>query len=957
MTRDGDWSGGSQQQGYQHGAAPGSPHWPEAPGAPAGMSGQATDPSRIESLLHSLINRLEENDNRYTSALNSLESRLNELSARAGTAGSSGSGAAAEALSRVGSQAADLARQVRDAEQAQRAQPSDDNFRAVQDRISDFATRIQQQGPLPAAGPSAPPPAGQMRSPGQSPDFGRQFTDTAAVFEQSLAAGQPTERLEALNARIDDLVRRFDTAVADRSDAAALRHIEAQLDNLAAQFGEAQQHYARVDAIEANLVRLMEWAQASGSHVEAAARKAVHEAARDIGTGAPDVADRLDAIQQELHALAERSRELDGRTVGALESMNSALKSLTGQITGAGRPVSKGEPAQASAAPAEGTSGRPTPGTTAKPEPQSPDLDEGRNRVGASIPDYQEKPHGASSPAGPGVRQQTGREPVGENVVAFDDDDFLASARRAAQAAAMQPGEAPKRKSLLSALRRSRPEPAPAPQESRRPRSLVVIGTVFLLVASAALLYGRLQDKVGQTAVETPGANQPAPPADVPAPSPNPRESRLIPAPPQQPEKKDESKLPAERGFSAPAGKKSAPLVIEKPAPGTGQQASNAAAAAASKPASLTPIPGDPTYSGIEVRITQPDTPLDDKAAPAPSRPAALAPAPSRPATLSVPAPEKPRHAPAARLPAKPSPRPAPRSSTAPMPPARIGPQSLRVAAARGNAAAQFEIGSRYAKGNGIKQDYGKAFEWYSRAAAQSLAPAQYRLAALYERGRGVKKDPAMARVWYTRAAEQGNVKAMHNLAVMVSSGEGRKPDHAAAAKWFTEAARLGLTDSQFNLGILYEAGLGVKKNPVEAYQWFALAAARGDKEAQKRTKRARLRLRPEQLRVADQAVRQWRPKPLDRAANDVRPPRGGWRSVSAGNRASGNASVSTTDTALVYRVQSLLNKLGYDAGVPDGVAGPKTGAAVRRFQTRIGLAVDGEITRKLLARLEALTS
>jgi localization factor PodJL len=291
------------------------------------------------------------------------------------------------------------------------------------------------------------------------------------------------------------------------------------------------------------------------------------------------------------------------------------------------------------------------------------------------------------------------------------------------------------------------------------------------------------------------------------------------------------------------------------------------------------------------------------------------------------------------------------------MPPAKIGPQSLRVAAARGNAAAQFEIASRYAKGNGIKQDYGKAFEWYARAAAQSLAPAQYRLAALYERGRGVKKDPAMARVWYTRAAEQGNVKAMHNLAVIFSGGEGSKPDHAAAAKWFTEAARLGLTDSQFNLGILYDAGLGVKKNPVEAYQWFALAAARGDKESEKRVKRARLRLRPEQLRVADQAVRQWRPKPLDRSANEVRPPRRGWRSVSAGDTASGNTSASSTDTALVYRVQSLLNKLGYDAGVPDGVPGPQTGAAVRRFQTRIGLAVDGEITPKLLARLKALTS
>ena len=58
----------------------------------------------------------------------------------------------------------------------------------------------------------------------------------------------------------------------------------------------------------------------------------------------------------------------------------------------------------------------------------------------------------------------------------------------------------------------------------------------------------------------------------------------------------------------------------------------------------------------------------------------------------------------------------------------------------------------------------------------------------------------------------------------------------------------------------------------------------------------------------------------------------------------------------MVKRVQTLLNKLGYDAGVPDGVAGPQTVSAVRRFETRSGLTASGQITDDLLTRLEALT-
>lgn len=57
-------------------------------------------------------------------------------------------------------------------------------------------------------------------------------------------------------------------------------------------------------------------------------------------------------------------------------------------------------------------------------------------------------------------------------------------------------------------------------------------------------------------------------------------------------------------------------------------------------------------------------------------------------------------------------------------------------------------------------------------------------------------------------------------------------------------------------------------------------------------------------------------------------------------------------DPALITRVQKRLSELGYEPGPVDGLIGPKTRAAVRRYQVVVGLPVDGRITQSFLARL-----
>lgn len=281
---------------------------------------------------------------------------------------------------------------------------------------------------------------------------------------------------------------------------------------------------------------------------------------------------------------------------------------------------------------------------------------------------------------------------------------------------------------------------------------------------------------------------------------------------------------------------------------------------------------------------------------------------------------------------------------SAPLPEEAVGPMSLRMAAANGNPRAQFEIAARYTEGRGVVADPAKAAEWYRRAAEGGLAPAQYRLGSLYEKGRGIERNKDAARSWYERAAAQGNAKAMHNLAVLYAEGGAGSAEFEKATKWFKRASQLGVRDSQFNLGILYARGFGVDRDMIESYRWFALAALQGDNDAgAKRDEIAKL-LAPQDLEAAKLLVSTWQADPLKDAANTV-PVDAAWTDAPA-------KVSSLAPQELVLEAQLLLGELGYDAGPADGVVGPKTRDAVKSFQRSVGLPETGSIDSKLIRAL-----
>lgn len=116
----------------------------------------------------------------------------------------------------------------------------------------------------------------------------------------------------------------------------------------------------------------------------------------------------------------------------------------------------------------------------------------------------------------------------------------------------------------------------------------------------------------------------------------------------------------------------------------------------------------------------------------------------------------------------------------------------LRPLAEQGDAAAQHNLGSFYAAGQGVPQDYAKAVKWWRKAAEQGFAGAQYILGFAYAKGQGVPQDYVEAVKWSRKAAEQGFALAQTNLGVAYSKGQGVPQDYAQAVRWFRKAAEQG---------------------------------------------------------------------------------------------------------------------------------------------------------------------
>ena len=180
-----------------------------------------------------------------------------------------------------------------------------------------------------------------------------------------------------------------------------------------------------------------------------------------------------------------------------------------------------------------------------------------------------------------------------------------------------------------------------------------------------------------------------------------------------------------------------------------------------------------------------------------------------------------------------------------------------RIAANRGDARAQCELGACYFKNQGVSstltpaERYSEAIRLWTLAAKQGYAMAQCNLGMCYFHNKGVPSNLSEAER-YTKAvslwdlaAKQGEVEAQCNLGTCYFNNQGvpsnltQAERYAKAISFWSLAVTQGHAGARYNLGKRYlnnegvPADLSPEQRYVKAVRLFRLAAEQGDPDAQ----------------------------------------------------------------------------------------------------------------------------
>jgi localization factor PodJL len=664
----------------------------------------------------------------------------------------------------------------------------------------------------------------------------------ASALNASAEAGHAVPReLEKL---LSGLIEKLEWVQLTHTDHAALGHLEDRIAQLIKRLDASEARLGNLEAVERGLADLLVHLEKLRG-VEAPA-----EPGLKIPLGSADLIEREVAEIKRSERRTQDSLEADH---GAVEQVVDRLAMIESDMHRDAAPQS----APIAEMPAEAADTHtveppPAPPVAIEPAwhrpgaprpPLDPSLPPDHPLEPGSAPGSRPMPSAADRIAASEAALGAAKPPV----IAEPEEkpNFIAAARRAAQAAAATPYDRPA-KAEAAAIRASRKG------QPSRFRKLIVAGAAVLIAIGCVHIALRAFQDSGSGAKPQP--EQAAPPAVLP-----------------------DSEQP--KALLPHAG----PLVL--PVPDTASSTPPATVPAEEPPKAPQSIPS-PTPPAVAPAASQRQSALHDLTV-LPSIAAASPPAAPNAKPSALPQLVSPDVTGSVRPMAPQNPAPSlatPNAMIADKLPATIGGPSLRAAAMAGEPVAEFEVATRFAEGRGVPPSNEQAAHWLERAAKQGLAPAQFRLGGFFEKGIGVKKDLAAARDLYLAAAEKGNGKAMHNLAVLYAEGINGPADYRLAAQWFRKAADRGVTDSQYNLAILYARGIGVEQNYAESYKWFLLAANQGDNEATKKRDEVASHLDQQSLAAAQAAVQKWSAEPQQSEdAINVKAPPGGWDAPAKG--------------------------------------------------------------------------
>ena len=540
-------------------------------------------------------------------------------------------------------------------------------------------------------------------------EMDRRIGELGRRLDQVAATAGGAGQISDIEDRMAELGQRLEEAMRQQGDPNAMALLERNLAAIDERVGRTESQLANIETMEQAIRQLYGSLENSReTSARAAEEAAVRAVDRVLGSGASMGAmgpsPELRALEDGLRAVRESAAGAERRNQETLAAVHETLSHIVekiAEIESAGRPAASPSSRAFEAAP----SAVPDPG------PQNP-VEE------PASPEPQPAP-GGSAPLSTG-------------------DDFIAAARRAAQAAATRPSALraefapvlaqPEQESRLSFLRSRRkgaqaaaaaPDAAAdaaARQAGASRRRRLLLAGIVLLAAVSAFAFNML--------VKKPLA--PAPETTIEAPAQQPPAQQPAERPPERQGLMDLPSDPAITG-SLPAAVASNSALL--PPPETGTEALRRAAAR-----------GDASAQFIVA---------------------------SRYADGAGVAPD-----------------------------AAMAAFWYEHAAASGLAPAQYRLGTLYERGLGVARDAGAALSWYERAARQGNVKSMHNAAVILAAGSAGPADYEGALPLFREAAERGLRDSQFNLAILLERGLGTAPDKTQAYFWYRLAAAQGDTQA-----------------------------------------------------------------------------------------------------------------------------------------------------------------
>ena len=114
--------------------------------------------------------------------------------------------------------------------------------------------------------------------------------------------------------------------------------------------------------------------------------------------------------------------------------------------------------------------------------------------------------------------------------------------------------------------------------------------------------------------------------------------------------------------------------------------------------------------------------------------------------------------------------------------------EDLELVAKTGSAEAQYQLGQRYYKGDGVDKDLPRAFELFSEAARHGHADAQFSAAIMCWVGMGTEKNIERSLELYCLAGEQEHYYSQLMLGDLYKGGDHVDENSAEALYWYLRA-------------------------------------------------------------------------------------------------------------------------------------------------------------------------